>query len=599
MKKTREIIIKNFIKFIGLMLIVCGLYLVNINQVEAAKMHLSKTSLTLKKGASKKLKIKNLPKAKVKVTWSTSNKYAAKVSKKGKVKALNYGTAIIKAKCKKKVFTCTVNIPDTSRMVTLNTNSITLVEDSEYCLVATSSNKVQYHSGNEAIATVNDKGVIKAVNPGIVTITAKSSTGYANCVVSVTSSDTTPTSPSWMHNKKTTAIRRLTKNDNFVYDDITWAKGKDITFKIANIDESEVKKCKWSISDTNIVSSLTVSDDSKIQVSAKTVNPGTATIEAKVTYKNGNKATYINYVYVTNPTVNAKEITLFGPGAGSNRQQFISIDGLSEYSEIEWSNSNYLAATISTYNTKAAVWGVTPGSGTITASVDGKKIKVNYVVKNPVFGEITSMLIKGKKTKINITGLDGVTPVYTVRNSKVAKVDSTGTITGVKAGVTYVDVKLDNMTFSYRVEVAVKGMKKIVNRATYIVNNWKYSQKKRMKKGYYDCSALVWKGYKEYKKYHKKLGSSTYALPSAELFDYLYGKNQIIYFGNTSIDNLQPGDLIFYGDYNNAVRYSTPGRTLNIYHVSMYAGNGEVVEKGGQSINTSSRYIVGIGRVVK
>lgn len=82
-------------------------------------------------------------------------------------------------------------------------------------------------------------------------------------------------------------------------------------------------------------------------------------------------------------------------------------------------------------------------------------------------------------------------------------------------------------------------------------------------------------------------------------FDYLKEKNQIVYYGFIDIDDMKPGDLIFYGDYNAAVKYSTPGRTLNIYHVSMYAGAGKVVEKGGQTINYNNiSHIVGIGRVV-
>ena len=56
---------------------------------------------------------------------------------------------------------------------------------------------------------------------------------------------------------------------------------------------------------------------------------------------------------------------------------------------------------------------------------------------------------------------------------------------------------------------------------------------------------------------------------------------------------MKPGDLIFYGDYNSAVMYSTPGRTLDIYHVSMYAGNGKTINYN------NIKHIVGIGRVVK
>lgn len=139
----------------------------------------------------------------------------------------------------------------------------------------------------------------------------------------------------------------------------------------------------------------------------------------------------------------------------------------------------------------------------------------------------------------------------------------------------------------------------IINRATYIVNNWTYSQPKRMQDGFYDCSSLVWKGYKAYNNYQTKLGSKTSAYCAADLFDYLYRKNQIVHFGYLGVDYMQPGDLIFYGDYDSAVNYSTPGRTLDIYHVSMYAGNGKVVEKGGQTINyNNTKHIVGVGRVV-
>lgn len=596
MKTTKEVIIK----LVGLMLIIGFLNSVYITKTNAAQMYLSNTSLTLTKGSTKKLKIKNLPAVSPKIKWSTSNKYAVTVSKKGKVKAVSYGAAVIKATCNKKVFTCSITVPDSTRTVALNTNAVTLAENTTYQLTVSSANAVQYYSGNETIATVNSKGLIKALNPGIVVITAKSSAGYAKCTVTVTSNDVNAVSASWITNKKAAAIRRLTKKNNFVYDNITWAKGKNITFKIANVDEKTVKSCVWSISDASVVSKPVAASDCKIKASAKTLKAGTATITAVVTDNSGVKRIYTNYIYVSSPSINTKNLTLLGPSAGSNRQQFISFEGLSKYSKIEWTNSNDACTTISGYHSKAAVWGVQPGSGTITASVDGKTYKINYIVKNPYFGKMTSVIAKGKKTKINIGGAEGITPAYSSRNNSIATVDSTGNITGKKAGVTYVDVRLGKMWFSYRVEVAAKGMKTIIKRANYIVNNWKYSQKKRMKSKYYDCSSLVWKGYKAYKKYHKKLGSSKSALPAGELFDYLYAKKQIIYLGYTSVDDLQPGDLIFYGDYSSAVKYSTPGRTLDIYHVSMYAGAGSVVEKGGQSINyNNTQHIVGIGRVVK
>lgn len=600
MKSIKGKLIKNFIRLLGIIIVVGVISHSDITLVKAAKFKISKTSITLSKGKKKKLKVKNLPKANAKVKWSTSNKYAVTVSKKGKIKAVNYGTAVITAVCKKKKATCTVTVPDDTKKVTLNTDAVTLLENTSYQLTAKALETVSYHSENESIATVDVNGLINALNPGIVTITAKTTTGYAKCTVTVEPVQTQSEETEPVIDKKETAIRRLTKNDNLVYDNIAWAKGKDIRFKIANLDVEDIKKCVWSSSDTNILSKPVKSDDSKIQASAKTLNPGTAKITAKVTYNSGKVKTYTNYVYVSSPSISTKELMLLGETAGSNRQQFVSLSGLSEYSKIKWSNSNPLCATYSEYGTKAAVWGISDGMGTLKATVDGKTFKINYTVKCPVFSELESFVIKGKTDTIKIDGIEEMPVEFFTRNSSVATVTPEGVVKGINPGVTYVDVHIGTMNFSYRVEVAAKGMKKIIKRAKYIVNNWKYSQKKRMKKGYYDCSALVWKGYKAYKKYQKKLGSATRALSSADLFDYLYSKGQIVYFGYAGIDNLQPGDLIFYGDYNNACIYSTPGRTLNIYHVSMYAGGGEVVEKGGKTIDyNGTKYIVGIGRVVE
>lgn len=600
MRWTKEKNLKKCILVMLTALMFCAFFVVEKQSISAAEISMSHTSLTMTKGTAKKLRVINLPKPNAKVVWRTTNKYAVTVSKKGRIKAVNYGNATIKARWKKKTVTCVVSVPDTSRNIVLNSESLTMVEGTTYQLAATSVKKVKYHSGNEAIATVDDTGLVKAINPGIVKITAKSSRGAAVCIVTIISSDFDAESPEWISDKNVVSVRRVTKNNNIVYGNISWARGKTISFKIDNLDESAVKKCVWSSEDTTILSRPTASKECKIQSSAQTLAPGTTKVVATVTDNNGNVKVYSNYVYVSAPSLNTKNMILLGSSAGSNRQQFIVFSGLTKYSKVKWTNSNYESAAFSPYNTKAAVWGIKSGAGTIKASVDGKNYKINYTVYYPIFGRIASVLAVNKTTKIDIQGTEGLTPQYSSRNKSIATVAADGTITAKKSGVTYIDVHLDDMYFSYRVEVSAKGIRKIVNRAKFIVNNWIYSQGKRMKKGFYDCSALVWKGYKAYKKYHKKLGSNNYALPAGELFDYLYCKNQIVYFGYTGLDNLKPGDLIFYGDYNNAVKYSTPGRTLDIYHVSMYAGAGEIVEKDGKVLDYSgTKYIVGIGRVVK
>lgn len=592
MKLQRSKLKSNLIILMCVILVIAQTGTIKVNG--KSPISITAESLELQKGTSKKLSLLNVP-ANAKITWSTSNNFAATVTKKGRVKAVNTGTATITAKYRKKYYICSVVVPDSSQ-IRLSDDSVVLDEGSVYMLTAVSGKPVSYISRNEHIAKVSKNGQITALNPGNVDIIVKNSVTQTKCTVTVNSLEGNPITTTV--SKSAVAIRRLTKNNNIRYEPISWANNKDIRFKIANIDEANVKKCVWKTSDAKILSKPS-SGESKIIASAKTVRAGTAIITAVITDKNGRESTYTQMVYVSEPVINTKTLMLLGANAGNNRQQYISFKGLSQYSQITWSVSNTAAVKINAFKTKAAIYGISPGAGVIKASVDGKTYNINFTVFNPVFGNITAVLAKNNSTKIVVGGLSGIVPAYTSRNTSVATVSPDGTIKGVRSGVTYIDVKIGEYNFYYRVEVAAKGIKRIIRRATYIVNNWKYSQKKRMKKGYYDCSALVWKGYKIYKNYHKKLGSKKRALSAGELFDFLYGKNKIFYFGYLGTDYMKPGDLIFYGDYNSAVKYSTPGRTLNIYHVAMYAGNGRVIEKGGQTINyNNTRHIVGIGRVV-
>ena len=67
----------------------------------ASKIKLNKSKVTIKAGNKYQLKVKNLPK-KAKITWSTSNKKKATVSKKGIVKAKKIGTVTIRSKIRYK-----------------------------------------------------------------------------------------------------------------------------------------------------------------------------------------------------------------------------------------------------------------------------------------------------------------------------------------------------------------------------------------------------------------------------------------------------------------------------------------------------------------
>ena len=85
-----------------------------------SKVRLNLTKATLSVGGSINLKLLNNKK---KVTWKSSNKKVASVTKKGKVKAKKKGKASIVAKVGKKKYTCKVTVGKVSKKSTSKKNT--------------------------------------------------------------------------------------------------------------------------------------------------------------------------------------------------------------------------------------------------------------------------------------------------------------------------------------------------------------------------------------------------------------------------------------------------------------------------------------------
>lgn len=101
MKKTTKIVIS----FVALFLCVC----LFSNQVNAAKpVKMNRSKITLRKGKTLQLSLKNGKKKKIK--WTTSNKKIVSVNKSGKIKALRPGKAKIVAKYMSKKYICQVKV---------------------------------------------------------------------------------------------------------------------------------------------------------------------------------------------------------------------------------------------------------------------------------------------------------------------------------------------------------------------------------------------------------------------------------------------------------------------------------------------------------
>lgn len=258
---------------------------------------LTPSSLTLTEGQSSTLNVTFTPATATgaTVSWSTSNASVATVSN-GAVKAVAPGSATITVTTSNgKSATCAVTVQKhvvVATGITLSPTTLTLTQGETGTLTATvapadaTDKSVTWATSNPAVATVAN-GVITALTPGNVTITATTSNGIsATCAVTVnrpvimpSSITVAPTSLSLIKGDKRTLTATVLPSD---------ADDKSVT---------------WSSSNPNIV---TVNGNGEISG----VGAGTATVTASTV--NGLKATCdltIIEPYPTSITLSVSEVS--------------------------------------------------------------------------------------------------------------------------------------------------------------------------------------------------------------------------------------------------------------------------------------------------
>lgn len=184
--------------------------------------------------------------------------------------------------------------------------------------------------------------------------------------------------------------------------------------------------------------------------------------------------------------------------------------------------------------------------------------------KNVTINGKSALLVKKKKTTLKLKGYTGKLKWKTC-NKKIATVSSKGVVKGVKCGNTVVYAEFDGQKIGCAVSVVTAKRKKVIQTAKKIAKGT-YSQPKRMLKGYYDCSSLVWRAYKKEKKY---FGDKSYAPVAANIAKWCFARKKRLK-GGINNKNLQSmkitaGSLAFLTGAKN-------GRYKGIYHVEMFVG---------------------------
>jgi cell wall-associated NlpC family hydrolase len=130
--------------------------------------------------------------------------------------------------------------------------------------------------------------------------------------------------------------------------------------------------------------------------------------------------------------------------------------------------------------------------------------------------------------------------------------------------------------YEYYISICKKKAYKAIKKARAALGS-AYSQEKRMEKGYYDCSSLIWRSYSPY---GITFDETTWAPTAADQGLWCDENGKTIASKAVKVSSLKlvPGDLIFYAkDADN-------GRYKKIYHVAMFEGyQAELDEETGET----------------
>lgn len=162
------------------------------------------------------------------------------------------------------------------------------------------------------------------------------------------------------------------------------------------------------------------------------------------------------------------------------------------------------------------------------------------------------------------------TKSFRSENPKIVKVTKKGTLKAMKEGSTHVVMEIDHFEYRFLVTVTTKEVAAVLNRAVDVIG-CTYSQARRMEKGYYDCSSLVWRVYSPS---GITFGYPSWA-PTADMeAQYMANHGKIIAWKGVPYKKLKPGDIIFFGGY-----YDWQYRTIG--HVAIYVGGDTIVHASG------------------
>lgn len=228
------------------------------------------------------------------------------------------------------------------------------------------------------------------------------------------------------------------------------------------------------------------------------------------------------------------------------------------------SQNSSMDISASLKNNVVSIWGYKQGQTKVTFKIYGREFEVSIKIIKIDINKNSLIIVKGKSTKIKVKGISKGIKWSSTKKS-VAKVSGNGKIKARKIGSAVVVASVGGRKLGCAVSVVSPKIYNVIRRTRSIAKG-KYSQPRRMQKGYYDCSSLVWRAYSRYGTY---FGAKSYAPVAADICKWCLtkGKRLSSELKDGQIQNMKfrSGDLIFKQGAKN-------GRYKGVYHVEMFTG---------------------------
>lgn len=207
------------------------------------------------------------------------------------------------------------------------------------------------------------------------------------------------------------------------------------------------EQTKLSVSGTNKTVKWYSSDKKVAAVSGGTVTgvkEGQAVISAKV-----GKEVYQSTITVTGTGLNKTSLTLI-----ATQKETLKLNNVS--GKVTWSSGNKKVATV---DKNGKVKALKAGKTTIKAKAGKTTYRCSLTVKSSGMNKSETVVYTRKTVKLKVIGNSGKA-TWSSGNKKVAKVDSKGKVTGIKAGKATIKAKIGNKTYQCKVTVKNPYLKK-------------------------------------------------------------------------------------------------------------------------------------------